>query len=117
VGERLSFEATANLSFEEVDQILRFHLNYLHAKGIELNGTALQDDGGAVLVDEDDALGWVMMQAEEYDIDLEETHAVEIVDAQMEYLSGIGAVGRPAPEPADFSETDDSETDDSGADD
>jgi len=97
VSEKLSYEASATMSYEEVEQVLRWHLNFLHGQGLELDGTAITDVEEDVLIHEDDALAFVLGQAEQNDLELEAEHAVEVVDAQMIYLEAIGAVGFEAP--------------------
>lgn len=97
VSERLSFETTATMSYEEVEQVLRWHLNFLHGRGLELDGTPITEVDQDVLIHEDDALAFVLGQADEHDVELEPAHAVEVVDAQMVYLEAIGAVGYEAP--------------------
>lgn len=97
VSERMSFEATAVMSYEEVEQVLRWHLNFLHGRGLELDGTPITEVDADVLIHEDDALAFVLGQAEENDTEIAAEHAVEVVDAQMVYLEAIGAVGYEAP--------------------
>src|SRR5262245_13529697 len=73
VGDSLSYETSAQLSYDEVKRILRWHLDYLEDRGVAFEGSQGDDDaaiartrtGGPVVADEDDALAYVLGQVAE----------------------------------------------------
>ena len=56
VAQALPDEFTAELSYEELQRIMRLHLDYLHAQGVARSGGDLPAAGGPQVVDSDDAV-------------------------------------------------------------
>ena len=81
---------------EELWDLLRGHLNYLHAKGL-LPRTAVdqrQDMTDRPVVMEDTtAIGYLIGIAEDYDIRVDDAAVAAIVDGHLRYLGEIGAIG------------------------
>jgi hypothetical protein len=92
VCNHVTDEVAAVLTPEDVRQILDWHLEYFRLKGVSGNGSGPHVDG-PVVVTGAETVGFVLMRAEESGTSYtpEQVHAV--LDAQMGYLSEIGAVG------------------------
>lgn len=93
VCDHVSNEVAAVLSPDDVRRILDWHLEYFRLKGVSGNGSGPHTDG-SVVVTGAETVGFVLKRAEETGSDYtpEQVHAV--LDAQMGYLSEIGAVGQ-----------------------
>ena len=97
IAENLGYEARATLSFDEVEQVQRWHLNFLHGQGLELDGSEIETSDDDVFIHEDDGLAYVLGQIESSELDIAPEHAVDVVDTQMRYLVEIGALHLPLP--------------------
>jgi hypothetical protein len=88
VGDRVA----AVLSPDDVRQILNLHLEYFRMKGVSANGDS-PSVGRPVVVSEAETVDFVLRRAEALGAAYtpEQVHAV--LDAQMTYLTEIGAVG------------------------
>jgi hypothetical protein len=92
VCDHVTDDVAAVLSPEDVRQILDWHLEYFRLKGVSGNGSGPHVDG-PVVVTGAETVGFVLRRAEEAGSPYtpEQVHAV--LDAQMGYLTEIGAVG------------------------
>ncbi|MGI9053055.1 MAG: hypothetical protein ACR2HQ_10460 [Ilumatobacteraceae bacterium] len=103
VADRVPPATQARLTPAEVEQLLIFHLRWLHAKGLQPVDVIdrRQDIFTATVIDEDTLTGYLLGEAERAGIDVvdvrEDVDAVEVVEAHLAYLGAIGAVGPPAP--------------------
>jgi hypothetical protein len=109
VGDDLSYDTSARLTYDDVKQILRWHLDYLEERGIAFEAAEGDDEpaperagsGGPVVADEDDALAYVLGKVVEAGLDVDDVQVVEVLDGEVRYLEAIGAIGRPVQEPQD----------------
>jgi hypothetical protein len=97
VAEHLPLDVTAVLSYDDVRQIIDWHLEFLRTRAVSSNGHSPNVEtpivvGGAETVDY--VLQRSMAMGAEYSP--EQIHAV--LEAQMGYLEAIGAVGPAGPE-------------------
>lgn len=92
VCDNVSIEVASVLSPEDVRQILNWHLEYFRVKGVSSNGSGPHNDG-PVVVSGAETVDFVLGRAASVGADFtpEQVHAV--LDAQMGYLTEIGAVG------------------------
>ncbi len=92
VCDHVGDEVAAVLTPDDVRQILDWHLEYFRLKGVSGNGSGPHVDG-PVVVTGAETVGFVLQRAEETGSPFtpEQVHAV--LDAQMGYLTEIGAVG------------------------
>ena len=99
VCDHVNDEVAAVLTPDDVRQILDWHLEYFRLKGVSGNGSGPHPDG-PVVVTGAETVGFVLMRAEAAGTPYtpEQVHAV--LDAQMGYLTEIGAVG-PVADPDD----------------
>ena len=93
-------EATqARLTPKELEQLLTFHLRWLHAKGLQPRDVIdrRQDIDTPTVIDEDSLVGFILGEAEREGVDvLDDVDVVAVVDAHLAYFDAIGAVGPPA---------------------
>jgi hypothetical protein len=92
VCDHVGPEVAAVLTPDDVRQILDWHLEYFRLKGVSGNGSGPHVDG-PVVVTGAETVSFVLMRAEAAGSSYtpEQVHAV--LDAQMGYLTEIGAVG------------------------
>ena len=92
VCDHVNDQVAAVLTPDDVRQILDWHLEYFRLKGVSGNGSGPHVDG-PVIVTGAETVGFVLMKSEAAGTPYtpEQVHAV--LDAQMGYLTEIGAVG------------------------
>ncbi len=96
VCDRLPEESQARLTPEEVEQLLVFHMRWLHEQGLQPDGVvdSPQSISEPVVITEDALTAWLLGQAEENGVELlDDVDAVKVVEAHLEYFDAIGAVG------------------------
>ncbi len=96
VCDRLPEESQARLTPEEVEQLLVFHMRWLHEQGLQPDGVidTPQSISEPVVITEDALTAWLLGEAEENGVDLlDDVDAVNVVEAHLSYLGAIGAVG------------------------
>jgi hypothetical protein len=92
VCRHVSDEVAAELTPEDVRQIINWHLEYFRLKGVSSNGHGIQSEapvvvGGAETVD------FVLMRAQSAGFAYTPAQVHAVLDAQMTYLEAIGAIG------------------------
>ena len=92
VCDHVSDEVAAVLTPDYVRQILDWHLEYFRLKGVSGNGSGPQVDG-PVVVTGAETVGFVLERAEQAGRPLTPAQVHAVLDAQMGYLTEIGAVG------------------------
>ena len=100
IADRLPFEVAAQLSHDDVRTLLLWHLEYLEDKGVatESGFTALP---GGVVVAEDDALAYLLGQATDAGLEVDDGQVVAVLEAEQDYLEAIGAIGPRVDDPTD----------------
>lgn len=96
VCDRLPEESQARLTPAEVEQLLVFHMQWLHAKGLQPTDVVdrRQDIDETVVISEDGLTAYLIGEAERNDVDLlDDVDAVHVVEAHLAYFDAIGAVG------------------------
>ena len=100
VADRLPPESQARLTPEEVDQLLRAHLRWMHEQGLQPDRAvdARQSIDDQVVISEDALVAYLLAEAEQLGVELlDDVDAVNVVDAHLAYFEAIGAVGPQAP--------------------
>ena len=97
VAQALPDELTAELTYEELQRIMRLHLDYLHAQGVARSGGDLPAAGGPQ-VGSDDAVRTILDRAAVVDFYPEGGCGGRVVDVQLAYFEAIGAIS-PVTEP------------------
>ena len=96
VSDRVPEATQARLTPGELEQLLTFHLRWLHAKGLQPSNVVdrRQDIETPTVIDEDSVVAFVLGEAEREGVELlDDVDAVAVVDAHLEYFEAIGAVG------------------------
>ncbi len=99
VGDRVPEATQARLTPGELEQLLTFHLRWLHAKGLQPRDVVdrRQDIDTPTVIDEDSLVGFILGEADREGVDVvDDVDVVAVVDAHLAYFEAIGAVGPPA---------------------
>jgi len=102
VAEYLPDSTQSRLTPDELEQLLTFHMRWLHAKGLQPSNVIdrRQDIAVPVVVNEDTLTGYLLGEAERNGIEiLDDVDVVNVVDAHLAYFAAIGAVGPEATDP------------------
>jgi len=100
VCDRLPEESQARLTPGEVEQLLIFHMQWLHAQGLQPDKVVDQQQSidEQVVVTEDALTAYLLGEADRNGVDLlDDVDAVNVVEAHLAYFEAIGAVGPQAP--------------------
>ena len=100
VCDRLPADSQARLTPEEVEQLLVFHMRWLHERGLQPDRVVdvPQSISEPVVFTEDALTAYLLGEAEANDIELlDDVDAVNVVEAHLRYFEAIGAVGPQAP--------------------
>jgi len=92
IADRLPFEIAAQLTHDDVRALVLWHLEYLEGKGVATE-TAFEAAPDAVMVAEDDGLAFVIGQAAEAGLEVDDLQIVAVLDTERDYLEAIGAIG------------------------
>jgi hypothetical protein len=96
VCDRLPEESQARLTPDEVQQLLVFHMRWLHAQGLQPDDVvdAPQSIDEPVVLSEDTLTAYLIGQAEANGVELlDDVDAVNVVEAHLAYFEAIGAIG------------------------
>ena len=102
VAEYLPASTQSRLTPDELEQLLTFHMRWLHANGLQPSNVIdrRQDIAVPVVVNEDTLTGYLLGEAERNGIEiLDDVDVVNVVDAHLAYFAAIGAVGPEATDP------------------
>jgi hypothetical protein len=107
VAEKLPFEVSARLSYDDVRLVVGWHLDYLEAKGVaaETDDAAalveLGRAGGPVVAADDEGVAYVLGRAEAAGVDIDDIEVVLVLESELAYLEAIGAIGSAVEPPLD----------------
>ena len=102
VAEYLPVESQARLTPNDLEQLLTFHMRWLHAKGLQPSNVIdrRQDIANPVVLSEDTLAGYLLAEAERNGVEiLDDVDVINVVDAHLAYFTAIGAVGPIADDP------------------
>jgi hypothetical protein len=96
VVECLPADTQARLSFEELQQLLVMHLNWMHSRGLlpvdVIDKPQHIDD--ELVITEEALIAHLLGEAESMGVELlNDVDVVNVVDAHLAYFDAIGAVG------------------------
>lgn len=97
VAEHLPFEVSAVLSHDDVRQIIDWNLEFFRTKGVSGNGHAPNPVDAPVVVGGAETVDYVLAKAAATGADYSAAQIHAVLDAQMQYLEAIGAIGPEAP--------------------
>ncbi|MFV1989405.1 MAG: hypothetical protein ACC652_01535 [Acidimicrobiales bacterium] len=89
VGDHLSDGASAELTYEQVREILRWHLDFLQTQQIAARQMDASND---VIVSDDPGVVYVATRASENHLEIDVERLVEVIALQLDYLKAIGAM-------------------------
>jgi len=92
VCRHVSDDVAAELSPDDVRQIINWHLEYFRLKGVSSNGHGAQSEG-PVVVGGAETVDFVLMRAQSAGSEYTPAQVHAVLDAQMTYLEAIGAIG------------------------
>jgi hypothetical protein len=101
IADRLPFDVAAQLSHDDVRALVLWHLEFLEHRGVATE-TAFEEAPDAVVVAEDDSLAYVIGQAAEAGLDVDDVHVVAVLEVEEQYLEAIGAIGPRVADPAEI---------------
>ena len=104
VAEYLPAESQARLTPDDVEQLLTFHMRWLHSKGLQPTNVVdrRQDITTPVVISETNLTAYLLGEAERHGVEiLTDVDAVNVVDAHLAYFEAIGAVGPRASDEVD----------------
>lgn len=96
VAERLPADTQTRLTFDEVQVLLREHLNWMATKGLQPEKPVdqVQNISEPVVVDENTLTAHLLAHAGERGVEIvDDVDIVRVVDAHLAYFAAIGAVG------------------------
>jgi len=96
VAEYLPGATQARLTPDELEVLLRMHMRWLHAKGLQPSNVIdrRQDIADTVVITEDNLVAYLLGQAESSGVQvLDDVDVVNVVTAHLAYFDAIGAVG------------------------
>jgi hypothetical protein len=96
VAEHLPFEVGALLSHDDVRRIIDWNLEFFRTKGVSGNGHTAHAEG-PVIVGGAETVDYVLTRAATSGNVYTAAQVHAVLDAQMTYLSAIGAIGPEAP--------------------
>ena len=98
VSERLPAEVTAELSYADVRDLVRWHMADLRAQGLKPPAAVdePQDPSRLTVVDEDASVSSLVARVASEGRTYRREEIEAVVEAHFEYLREIGAVGPPA---------------------
>jgi hypothetical protein len=100
IADRLPFEVAAQLSHDDVRALVLWHLEFL---GVATE-TAFEESPDAVVVAEDDGLAYVLGQAGEAGLAVDDVQVVAVLEVEERYLEAIGAIGPRVVDPIEVRE-------------
>ena len=92
-ADRLPAEVTAQVSYDDVRQVLRWHLDLLAERGVATYRTDDDVNAALVVVGDDEPVARILGRADDAGLDLSDEHVVAILAAQERYYEAIGAIG------------------------
>ncbi len=96
VAEYLPQSSQARLTPDDLDQLLVFHMRWLHSKGLQPTNVLdrRQDITTPVVIGEETVAAYLLGEAERNGVEiLDDVDVVHVVEAHLAYFEAIGAVG------------------------
>ena len=96
VAEYLPVETQGRLTPDELDDLLRYHMQWLHSKGLQPTNVIdrRQDIATPVVIEEDTVVAYLLGEAERNAVDvIDDVDVLRVVEAHLAYFEAIGAVG------------------------
>jgi hypothetical protein len=103
VADRLSFDTSAELSYDDVGACITAYVDYLELKGVATESRPDDDDrvAGPIVTADDEGLAFVLGRIGDANLSLDDVQVAEVIERTTDYLRAIGAVGNAVPSPVD----------------
>jgi hypothetical protein len=103
VADRLPDDVTAELTYDEVRAVLGWYLDYLEVKGVAARSDHELEarPSGPIVAGEDEGVAFVLGRATEAGVAVDDVQVLQVVEAGIDYLTAIGAIGTEVPPPPD----------------
>ena len=102
IAEQLPAEISAHITYEDVRDIITWHVEEMQERGVE---PTMGADGSLVIVDEERSVESLALRSLREGRDVDPRHIRAILDAELAYFAAIGAIGPLADAPDDPSAT------------
>lgn len=99
VSSALPGDVTAQVSYVQVEAVLRAHLDYLNANDI-LDGVRYATGHGLIVVADDETLAYLLEREERGEWGVTPEQVTAILEAHLTYLESVGVIGTAVPDPA-----------------
>lgn len=93
VVEALPNRSTAALSYDDVERVIRLHLDYLHRAGLARSAGDEGPTSGPIVLNRSDGIDYIIEYAGYNEFDVTREQAGDVVDAHWAYFEAIGAIG------------------------
>jgi hypothetical protein len=92
IADRLPVAVASQVSHDDVRQLVTWHLDFLVDEGIATEA-AYADAPEDVVVGDDDGLAYVIGQASEAGLEVDDADIAVVLETERAYLEAIGAIG------------------------
>jgi hypothetical protein len=102
VADRLPSDSQTQLTYDELRELLRAHLQWLHRKGLHpAKVTDRRQDmmDEPVVVEDTTAVGFLIAAADQLEIEVDDLDLALVTEAHLAYFDEIGAIGPEAADP------------------
>ena len=98
IAEQLPAEISAHITYEDVRDIVTWHVEEMQERGVE---PTMGADGLLVIVDEERSVESLALRALREGRDVDPRHIRAVLDGELAYFAAIGAIGPLADAPDD----------------
>lgn len=98
IAEQLPVEISAHITYEDVRDIVTWHVEAMQERGVE---PTMGADGSLVIVDEERSVESLALRALREGRDVDPRHIRAVLDGELAYFAAIGAIGPLADAPDD----------------
>jgi hypothetical protein len=106
IGDKLPYEAAAQLSYDDVRAVVTWHVDYLESRGVAADlgevVEASRSGSGPLVAEDDEGVAYVIGRAAESGLEVTDVQVVQVLEAEMSYLEAIGALGTAVEPPRDI---------------
>ena len=98
IAEQLPVEISAHITYEDVRDIVTWHVEAMQERGVE---PTMGADGSLVIIDEERSVESLALRALREGRDVDPRHIRAVLDGELAYFAAIGAIGPLADAPDD----------------
>ena len=90
IAEQLPAEISAHITYEDVRDIVTWHVEEMQERGVE---PTMGADGSLVIIDEERSVESLALRALREGRDVDPRHIRAVLDGELAYFAAIGAIG------------------------